>query len=273
MATLARANLRAHRLDGDVCVAELPASLGDLSRVALHIDPDRRSGEDRSTRTTHGEAFSPSLAESMELGERARAAIIKLAPATELEAETLSGDWRRSWLGSSRACPQQLLVRGETLLQIAQGQVAAVLCRPGGPAVVYSGIATTHCDTVDEPREFIYEPHPPLYAAHLAATWASEHSAMALSHARGYFTGDQPLTSPWAQTFRVLDFLAWDDRRVRKWLRGHEAGTLEVKSRLVTIDAAELQRRYSRPDGRPLVCLLTRLGKGTRAIMAERTTE
>ncbi|MGN6544996.1 MAG: class I SAM-dependent methyltransferase, partial [Aureliella sp.] len=201
LALLARANLRAHRLEGDVCVAELPASIGDISHAALHIDPDRRSGEERSTRTIHGEAFSPSLAESMALGERARAAVIKLAPATEFEAETLGGQWRRSWLGSTRGCPQQLLLRGQTQLQIAQGQVAAILCRHAAPAEVYCGVASTSCSFVEEPEEYIYEPHPPLYAAHLAATWASEHDASALSSARGYFTGDRPLASSWAQTF------------------------------------------------------------------------
>lgn len=272
MTSLARANLRAHRLEGDVCVADVPRSLGNLSRAALHIDPDRRSGDERSTRTTHGEAFSPSLAESMELAARARAAIIKLAPATELQSEALADDWRRAWLGSPRACPQQLLLRGDTLLQIPANHVAAILCRPEAAAQVYSGVATTACDIVDEPSEFLYEPHPPLYAAHLAATWAAEHGAMALSNPRGYFTGAEQLTSPWAQTFRVLDFFAWDDRRVRKWLRANDAGTLEVKSRLVVVDAGQLQRRYSQPEGRPLVCLLTRIGKGTRAIMAERTT-
>lgn len=272
LALIARANLLAHQLEGDVCVGEIPGSIGDLSCSALHIDPDRRVGEDRSTRTTHGEAFSPSLEESMELGEQSRAAIIKLAPATELDSAELRGGWRRSWLGSIRACPQQLLLRGETLLSIPEGQVAAIVCRHGAAAEVYRGVATTACDTVDEPAEYLYEPHPPLYAAHLAAAWAAENGAAALSNARGYFTGGEPLASPWAQTFRVLDFFSWDDRRVRKWLRAHDVGALEVKSRLATVDAGELQRRYSQPAGRPLVCLLTRIGKGTRAIMAERTT-
>lgn len=273
MALLAQANLRAHELDGNLCVSEIPGGITELSRVALHIDPDRRSGDERSTRTTHGDAFSPSLSESMKLGNRALAAIIKLAPATELDEQALADDWRRCWLGSSRACPQQLLLRGETSLTIPAGQVAAVLCSHDASAQVYGGAATAGCDMVDEPSEFIYEPHPPLYAAHLAAAWASEHNLPAIANPRGYFTGEELISTPWAQTFRVLDFLAWDDRRVRKWLRAHDVGTLEVKSRLAAVDASELQRRYSRPAGRPLVCLLTRVGKGTRVIMAERTTE
>jgi hypothetical protein len=126
---------------------------------------------------------------------------------------------------------------------------------------------------VTEPAEFVYEPHPAIYAAGLAPTWALERELSAITHPRGYYTGDRLESSPWAQTFRVLDVISWDDRRVRKWLRSAGAGTLEVKSRLITIDASELQRRYSQPEGRPLACLLTRSGKGLRAIMAERTSE
>ena len=279
LARLALANVHAHQLSADMCIAELPTSLGDLSRVALHIDPDRRAGEDRSTRTTHGEAFSPSLAECMLIAQPARAAIIKLAPATEIDLTEQSSDWRRCWLGTPRECPQQLLLRGETNLIIPSGQVAAVLGRrelnrelnQELASEVYCGPQLAIEEIVTEPDAYVYEPHPAIYAAGLAPVWSSEHNLTAITNPRGYYTGPELQPGPWAQAFRVLEVIAWDDRRVRKWLRAAGAGRLEVKSRLITIDASELQRRYSQSEGRPLVCLLTRSGKGLRAIMAERT--
>lgn len=278
MVLLARANLRAHQRSADFCVGMVPDSLGDLSRAALHIDPDRRVGQDRMSRTTHGEAFRPTLDQCMRLAERARAAIIKLAPATILDNSETSSHWRRCWLGTQRECPQQLLLGGETRLSVPGGQVAAALCasmqQPGGSglATVYCGEQDTPCDVVSEPGGFVYEPHPALYAAGLAPSWAREQRLSAITQPRGYYTGDRLTATDWAQEFRVLDLIAWDDRRVRKWLRAHDVGTLEVKSRLVTLDASEIQRRYSQAQGRPMVCLLTRVGKGLRAIMAERTS-
>jgi hypothetical protein len=271
MTQLARANLRAHDQRGDLCIGQLPDCMGDLAQAALHIDPDRRAGPQRSSRTTQGEAFSPSLAECMRLGERARAAIIKLAPATEVSESELDGQWSRCWLGTPRECPQQLLFRGEVNLPIPAGRVAAVLCQRDGPADVYMGQASAHADIVSDPEEFVYEPHPALFAAGLAAAWSAANDLMAVTHPSGYFTGPRIIAAPWAQAFRVLEVIAWDDRRVRKWLRAYQAGTLEVKSRLVNVDASQLQRKYSQPDGRPVTCLLTRSGKGIRAIMAERT--
>lgn len=277
LARLAQANLLAHGVQGDICIAEIPNSLGDMSRFALHIDPDRRSGEQRSTRTTHGEAFSPSLSECMAMAQSARAAIIKLAPATEIDSTSdVSGpwsQWRRCWLGTGRECPQQLLVRGETNLSIPKDEVAAVLCRRDIASEVYCGPQLAIDRIVAEPENYVYEPHPALYAAGLAPVWASEHNLSAITNPRGYYTGGESQPTPWAQAFRVLDVIAWDDKRMRKWLRTAGVGTLEVKSRLITIDASETQRRYSQSEGRPLVCLLTRSGKGLRAIMAERTNQ
>lgn len=273
MLWLAHANLHAHEREGRLCQGEVTTSLGRLARVGLHIDPDRRTGEGRSTRTTQGDAFSPSLAESMGLGQAARAAVIKLAPATQLsEIEAARSDWRRCWLGSQRECPQQLLVRGEASIEIPDGHVAAVLLQRELPPLVYSGAPMEGCGIETEPAEYIYEPIPSLYAAGLAPLWATQHNLSALSTPRGYFTGDEFVSQPFAQCFRVLDYFSWDDRRFRKWLRQHHAGNLEIKCRLIPMDASELQRRYSQPEGRPLVCLLTRIGKSIRVVMAERTS-
>ena len=273
MAELTKANLRAHALQANVCVADVLSCFGDLTNVALHIDPDRRAADDRGTRTTHGEAFSPALGDCMRLAEHARGAIIKLAPATDILLDGRDSEWRRCWLGSQRECPQQLLLRGELKIAIPAGQAGAVLCHGKPHPHVYCGEQNADCDIVTEPEAYVYEPHPVLYAAALAPAWAVQLGLSALGHPRGYYSGQQLVAAPWAQRFRVLDWLAWDDRRLRKWLRAHQVGTLEVKSRMAPIDASELQRRYSQPDGRPMTCLLTRSGKGLRAIMAERCSD
>ena len=267
MLELARANMRAHGQSADYLQAELPGALDRLNDVCLHADPDRRRGQDRDTRTTHAEAFSPPLTDIVRMGQPARACIIKLAPATEID--TIEGDdWRRAWLGSGRECPQQLLMRGDLAWNIEAGHHGAMLVEH--PDLAYSGPAVATCDSTDEPEQFIFEPHAALYASGLAAAWADEHNLFALPHAGSYFTGDEIPATPWAQAFEVIEHMSWDERRVRKWLKANKAGTVEVKTRQVPLDANQLQRQLTQPVGEPITLLLFRRGKSIRIAMARR---
>lgn len=268
MLRLARANMQAHDREADYVQAEIPASLSVTGDVCLHADPDRRRGQERETRTTQAESFSPPLTDIMKLGERARACVVKLAPATELELPS-DVDWRRAWLGSGRECPQQLLMRGDLNWLIPAGQRGAVLVEH--PEAPFIGRADTRCYTTDEPEQFIVEPHAALYAAGLAAAWAEAHNLSALPHASSYFTGESIVASPWAQAFEVQAHMSWDERRVKKWLKANQVGTVEVKTRQVPLDANLLQRQLSQRSGLPITCLLYRIGKSIRVAMARRT--
>lgn len=279
MVGLAQANLAAHQRLGAGCVGPLPECIGDLSNTGIHIDPDRRTGDlqlngKRNVRTTCGEAFSPPLSVAMELGLSARAAIIKLAPATRLAAGTFSKEsfaqWGRCWLGSGGECPQQLLLRGELHLRIPHGLVGAVLCGENGDYELFCDSPDNCASATNKPLRYVYDPHACLYASKLAGAWAATHSILALPHVGGFFTSDHRLETPWAQVFRVLDHFSFDDRRLRAWLRKHNVGPLEVKTRHVALDANQLQRRYSQTEGRASVCLLTSFGKSVHAILAER---
>lgn len=267
MLELARANTRAHGQSADYLQAELPSALAQLKEVCLHADPDRRRGQERDTRTTHAAAFSPPLTDIVQMGKPARACIIKLAPATEIDA--IEGeDWRRAWLGSGRECPQQLLMRGELSWNIVPGHHGAMLVEY--PELPYSAPADTTCDATDEPEQYIFEPHAALYASGLAAAWADEHHLFALPHAGSYFTGDALPATPWAQAFEVIAHMSWDERRVRKWLKANDVGTVEVKTRQVPLDANQLQRQLTQANGEPMTLLLYRRGKSIRTIMARR---
>lgn len=280
MLQLSRANMRAHDLETDYVQAELPGAiepglascgLGGLSQVCLHADPDRRRGESRDTRTTHAEAFSPPLNEIMKLGNHARACIVKLAPATEIELGTGDQQWRRAWLGSGRECPQQLLMRGELTWCIPEGCYGAMLVEHVDQPFV--GSPRTHCAVADEPESYLVEPHAALYASGLASAWAEQHDLSALPHSSSYFTGEANVTTPWAQSFEVIEHMSWDERRVRKWLKAHHIGPVEVKTRQVSLDANQLQRQLSQSDGEPISCLLYRIGKSIRVVMARRTAQ
>jgi hypothetical protein len=146
-----------------------------------------------------------------------------------------------------------------------------------------------------QPGTYIADLHAVLHAAELQLAWASAHGLRPLGGIHGYFTGDSLQTSSpgglpqgagentaqpsharhheqpaWADYFLVKELLPWDDRQVRKWLRGQDGGIVEVKNRLVRLDANAFQRRYSGKGSRPFTLLVTQLGSRVRAIVAER---
>jgi hypothetical protein len=100
--------------------------------------------------------------------------------------------------------------------------------------------------------------------------WAESVGTLPLGTSQGYFTSDTAFKSAWAQCFEVVEVLAWDNRRVKRWLREHHIGEVEVKKRLLQLDANEHQRQLRGADEGKITLLITRLGDRVRAIAARR---
>ncbi|MCA9133295.1 MAG: methyltransferase domain-containing protein, partial [Planctomycetales bacterium] len=284
MAALAQDNARAQGYAVPVQRLRLPEQWSPQPDCWLHIDPDRRP---QGTRTRDADSFSPSLEQILEMARSTVGAMIKLAPSTRMAddlAQRITGETQRVWLGNQGECRQQLLLTGQ-LMSLLAGQRQAVLCEPPardtqstpavptvspGTVLRYAAQPIAEFSWVTKPRRYIYDLHNVLHASELHQSWAAEQGMQPLGGEHGYFTSDAQCLSPWAQRFEVLETLAWDDRRVRKWLRSHGAGPVEVKCRLLKLDANAFQRRYSTAEGSPLTLLVTRLGERVRAIVARR---
>ena len=268
MTALACSNAAAH--GGQLQVRTEPFTAASLRGADwLHVDPDRRS---RSARLRRAEEFSPSLAELLEIATATRAAVIKLPPSTIFSADLLqqlAEGWSRVWLGSGGQTRQLLLVSGRARLSGGLGQpgisgltdsvATAIILRPDGGEVGFALSAFSQQPrpaadaVVPQPDAYLYDLDSTLHASGLQAAWAAQHGLQALSASHGFYTGPTQQCTPWSQTFRVLDVLAWDDKRVRKWLR-LPGGPVEIKSRLVPVDAAAYQRRYQTETGRAVTC-------------------
>ncbi len=298
LSNLAQDNALAHGYRVEVRAAHLPAAWR-VEAPWLSIDPDRRTAN-RSTgdiarrgavqgKTLEAQQFSPTVEEVLHMAQSCAGAVIKLAPATRFSEqleELVDQTCQRIWLGNLGECRQQLLLTGDLRPSSGRG---AVLCEPqqGDTQTVrgqcetssfYADANGSHLPTTDQLRAFIFDLHPTLHAAGLQVAWAQQHGLTPLASPHGYFTGETYQRSPWSQGFEVLDVLAWDDRKIRKSLRNHGAGIVEVKSRSLyplsmKLDTNACQRRYSRPDGQPLVLLVTRIGRNLKCIIGRRTTE
>lgn len=285
LAELAESNVRAHGFTASVRVAVLPQQWPQ-DVPWLHIDPDRRA---QGVRSTNGQAFSPALSDVLDMAETTQGAVIKLAPSTTVPGdlaermETLS---QRIWVGNLGECRQQILLTGQLMREDAARR--AYLCEPRTFAETHSGSdgatraddnmvvheffgeASEPCPVELLPGRYVFDLHNVLHAADLQAHFAERNGMRCLDDPHGYYSGDQLVESAWCQAFEVQDVIAWDDRKVRKWLRAHAAGSVEVKCRSVKVDANAFQRRYSNPSGAALTLLVTRLGPRVRAIIARR---
>lgn len=280
-------NLAEHGLTESAELGELPrafANLGDSQERWLHLDPDRRAAHSTDRRLRRSEEFSPTLTESLDMARQAKGAILKLAPGTliephiELAVQNELG-LMRCWLGNLGECRQQLLLTGEMVHRLPnpiRGELeqstlrSAVLCEPNAAPLVISGQADENRQGELKPRRFIYDCHAVLHAAQLQMVWAESIGAVPLGTTQGYFTADKANPSAWAQCFEVVDVLPWDQRRVKRWLREHQIGEVEVKKRLLQLDANEQQRRLRGAGESKITLLITRLDNRVRAIVARR---
>lgn len=288
LVALANSNLAAHGLAESAKQGELPRDFTNQASDArwMHLDPDRRPADSITRRLRNAEDYSPSLSESLEMASRASGAIVKLAPSSAIETQVESAFQSenalvRCWLGNLGECRQQLMVTGELVTSVlvkkhfAQSSPlkcrTAVLCEPNSDAWLISGPPQESCAAALKPGRFIYDCHAVLHAAQMQGVWAESAGAAPLGSSQGYFTSDAAHQSPWAQCFEVMEVLPWDQRRVKRWLREHRIGDVEVKKRLLQLDANDQQRQLRGAGEAKITLLITRLGDRVRAIAARRT--
>lgn len=302
---LARANLQSHGRVAELRETTLDAAhlrpLQVDSHTWLHVDPDRRAS---GSKTNQADAFCPPLDVMLPATRRAAGAIIKVAPKTHFShaapmtqgpslgsalASEIARECHRVWVGNLGECRQQLLLFGDARQRFCREFFAidsgrsSVLVEPlqldqpeylvhcfTGTSGVSSRPSLPIQSRCPEPEQFVYDLHTTLHASNLQFSWATIHGLEPISAPHGFFVSSQKIQTPWAQCFQVLEVSAWDDRKLRKLLNRRKSGMLEVKNRLIKLDANYFQRRYSRAEGEPLSLLITRLGDRIRCIVAKR---
>ena len=278
---LANANLKSHGLQASAKLASFPP-LGLSPSHWLHVDPDRRAA---NRRTCSAEDFCPPVSEILGVASSAAGTVIKVAPKTSFTDELaveLAHRSIRLWIGNRGEARQQLILLGGAREQLMERfsapriKVGAALVEPErradslAPVVQFFGEAAEPASVTNVADDFVYDLHRVLHAAELQMDWAGTHGLAAIGSRDGFFTGPQPIDSPWVQTFKVLDLVSWDDRKVRRALKRLGAGPVEVKNRVHRMDANHFQRRYATSAGRPIAILVSRIGERVRAILAER---
>jgi hypothetical protein len=85
-----------------------------------------------------------------------------------------------------------------------------------------------------------------------------------------YASSEAPASSPFVTDYQVREVLEYDVATLRRWVRQHRIGRLEIKRRAIDVDPAVLRKQLKpRGDGAATL-LLARTAAGARAFVVER---
>lgn len=226
----------------------------------LHIDPDRRPGGRQ--RMMRIEDCSPNLDVLRTLMSQFRGGAIKLSPASnfggkfsnvEIELVSLHGECKEAtvWFG-----------------ELAGDQPFRATSLPSGETIAADPLSARA--DITPPRAFVFDPDPAIVRAGLLDVLAERLQLTRLDDAEEYLTGDQPLRSPWLQTFRVLEVIPNNDREVRAACRRAEFGSVEIKCRHLPIEVERVRRKLPLEGSRAGVLIFARVLGKAQVIVCER---
>jgi hypothetical protein len=118
--------------------------------------------------------------------------------------------------------------------------------------------------------DYLLEPDPSIERAGLLGQECAARGAAMLHPLAGVMTADAPIDDAMYASFRVLDEMAWNPRRVKARLRDLGAGIVEVKTRAKAVDPDAVQSEMRGEGETTLTLFVLRLGNEVRAIITER---
>jgi len=263
-ATFAAANLSgrgrvvcgdATRTSQDSAAAVLVDELA-VAATAVFIDPARRTGRGRTWRVAD---FAPPWDFATDL-LAGRLGCVKAAPG--LPSGFIPSEVAATWVSHAGDLVETSLWSGigepgsRTAVLLPSGVELDAGARVLPPVAAIGGL--------------LYEPDPAVLRAGAIAALAELLGGWAINPGIGYLSADQFVATPLAEAFEVLEVLPYDERALRAWMREHGIGSVEIKTRGIEVDPAELRRRLKPKGSAPATVVLTPTPAGARALVVKR---
>jgi hypothetical protein len=144
----------------------------------------------------------------------------------------------------------------EALLRLggAPGRTTAVLLK-GERTYEWTRGEVDTPSVVSQPRGWLVEPDPALIRAGLVADAAAAFSGSQLDESIAYFTTDAKPESPWLRAWEILDWMPFNGKKLRAYLRERGVGNVTVKKRgsAVTPEVLIPQLKLRGSEARTLV--------------------
>lgn len=258
---MAKANAEIQDVPAEYILADLhhlPISVDNLSNTAAFFDPARRKNY---RRVFNVEDYSPPLSIIKAWLPKIPALGVKIAPSVkyeqlkdyhyEIEFISVKGELKEAvlWFG-----PLKTAQRRATLL-------------PGEYTLVESGAPPEI--PLSKPKAYIYEPDPAILRAGLVTTVADQLNATMLDPEIAYLTADTLTGTPFARVWEVEDWLPFNLKKLRTYLRERNVGPLTVKKRRSPILPEELIRDLNLKGEEEKVLFLTKIENKPIVIVAK----
>ena len=245
---LARHNAEVSGLKVGFQVADVRETLPEGDFDCIFYDPARR--DERGRRIHDVESYLPPL--SLVRTWNAQEMIVKLSPAVKLRQ-----------LDAYRGCLEFISVNGnlaEALFWLHRSPLPPAAVKLNADAV--HRFVREHPARADitPPKAWLFEPDPAIMRAGLAQDLAIELGASMLDDTIAYLTMDVRKETPWGRYWRVLDWMPFQLKRLRRYLAERNVGQVTVKKRGFAMSPEELTAR-----------LRLRRGQESRVLVATRS--
>ncbi|MHA6524242.1 THUMP-like domain-containing protein [Tessaracoccus sp. G1721] len=269
----AEVGLEVHAVDADPATVEAaswnlalvgagPAQVARAEESAVpradgvFLDPARRTARGR---TWHVADFTPPWQLVLDHLASPRFVCVKLGPG--LPKELIPGGVRATWVSDGGDVVEVSLWN-----RLPEGRSAVLLS--GGDVLELTAADGAQPPPVDRLGAYVYEPDGAAIRAGLVGEAVP--GAWLLDPHVAYLTSDNPVETPWATRFQVLDVLDYSVKALRGYVRERGIGTLEIKKRAIDVDPAALRRELRPKGSAAATIILARTPGGTKAIVARR---
>ena len=214
---IARYNASIMGCDAKFELADVTKSIPDTYDLIFY-DPARRTAE--GNRIFNIEQYIPpvSLIDNFQAGEIA----VKLSPAVDLsqleiyggqvEFVSVNGDLKEAVLWKNRATSKPMATLISDTIHHFKHEVEVEV------------------DTT-EPKQWLFEPDSSILRAGLVQNLAMTLDATMLDDTIAYLTLDKQVLTPWGRYWRILDWMPFNLKKLRRYLVEHDVKTVTVKKR------------------------------------------
>jgi hypothetical protein len=253
----------------NVQVAQADVTQIDLTAYdGFFIDPARRelNGPNRETtkRKFDLEDLTPSWEFVLELS-KSKATIAKLGPG--IDHRDIPSAAEAVWISDNG----DLLEAGLYFNQVRRENIsrAALLITPTGTHELTSPNRARTDAPLGELAEYVFEPDNSVIRSHLVGDLAIANGLHLFAPEIAYLTGSEPLVSPWLRSYRVIDNLIFDRKKLKAYLRERQIGVLEIKKRGADITPEQLRRELDPKGPNSATLIVTRVGSTHRVLVVE----
>ncbi|MFM5905527.1 MAG: THUMP-like domain-containing protein [Micrococcales bacterium] len=117
--------------------------------------------------------------------------------------------------------------------------------------------------------QFIFEPDNAVVRSHLIGQLAVATGTHSFSPEIAYLTGSEPVDSPWLRSYRLIEDLPFDRKKLKAQLRQREIGVLEIKKRGADIVPEQLRKELALKGSNKATLIVTRVADTHRALLCE----